>query len=456
MTWKRLLIGLIIGLILIGVPVALYIYLDDSQPPSHPESDTAPLDHAVVDWVWSGAVTTDSAVVKARLPATVEARLAVQSLPELNAPHYVVPTRAAAEDGIAVFAVKDLEPDTQYYYAFELDGALNRAINGRFHTFGEGVYSFTIAASACASTGSNGAVFDTIRGHNPLFFLHMGDLHYENIVRNNPAVFHDAFDRVLTAPAQARLYRYHPIVYVWDDHDFGPNNSSSYSLSAAAARQAYEEAVPHYPLQFSNGQGAINQAFSVGRVRFIITDARSQRDAPRDTMLGTDQKAWLKRELLQAHDKYALIVWVSSVSWIADPPKFPLFSAGNWGSFPDERRELADFIAQNEINNLVMFAGDAHMLAIDDGSNTNFATDAAGPAFPLLQAAALDRQGSVKGGPYTLGPLPGGGQFAIARFEDTGEELRVEFSGHNYKDDRLLGLRFTVGPDGIINQAVLE
>jgi hypothetical protein len=52
--------------------------------------------------------------------------------------------------------------------------------------------------------------------------------------------------------------------------------------------------------------------------------------------------------------------------------------------------------------------------------------------------------------------LPGGGQFAIARFEDTGEELRVELSGHDYKDNRLLGLRFTVGPDGISNQTVLE
>jgi hypothetical protein len=172
--------------------------------------------------------------------------------------------------------------------------------------------------------------------------------------------------------------------------------------------------------------------------------------------LGADQKTWLKQELLRARNDYALIVWVNSVPWVAEAPKFPLFSAGNWGSFPDERRELADFIAQNEINNLVMFAGDAHMLAIDDGSNTNFATDAAGLAFPLLQAAALDRQGSVKGGPYTLGPLPGGGQFAIARFEDTGEELRVEFSGHDYKDNRLLGLRFTVGPDGISNQTVLE
>jgi hypothetical protein len=214
--------------------------------------------------------------------------------------------------------------------------------------------------------------------------------------------------------------------------------------------------VPHYPLQSADGRGAINQAFSVGRVRFVITDARSQRDRQQATILGADQKAWFKQELLQARDAYALIVWVNSVPWVVEAPRFSLFHADNWGGYPDERRELADFIAENEINNLVMFAGDAHMLAFDDGSNTNFATDADGPAFPLLQAAALDREGSTKGGPYTLGPFPGGGQFAIVRVEDIGEELRVEIIGHDYKDNRLLGMRFTVGSDGISNRTVIE
>jgi phosphodiesterase/alkaline phosphatase D-like protein len=452
MTWKRFLIGLIIGLVLIGVPVGIYIYLDDSEPPSHRESDLSPLDHPVVAWVWSGAVTTNSAVVKARLPATVEVRLAVQASPDLNEPHYVIPTRTTEEDGIAVFALTELEPDTEYYYAFELDGVLDRTIDGRFHTFGEGAYSFVIALGNGASTGSNGAVFDTIRSHEPLFFLHLGDLHYENIIFNNPAIFHDAYDQVLASPSQSLLYRSHPIVYIWDDHDFGPNNSTSQSPSAEAARQAYEEAVPHYPL----GPGGINQAFSVGRVRFIMMDARSQRVRQEATILGAEQKAWLKEELLQAKDDHALIVLVNSVPWIAEEDEGFLWRGDSWGGYPDERRELADFLAENEINNLVMFAGDAHMLAIDDGSNTNYATGSTGPAFPLLHAASMDREGSVKGGPYSMAPIPGGGQFAVMRVTDTGEMIEVEWTGHDYLDNQLLGLRFNVEPDGISNRTVLE
>ena len=452
LSWKRLLGGILLVVVLIGVPIGIYIYLDDSEAPSHPESETAPFDHPLVDWVWSGAVTSHSAVVKARLSAPVQARLAVQAAPESDEPHYIDPTPTGEEDGIAIFAIGDLMPDTQYAYSLELNGAIDPAAAGRFHTFGEGAYSYVFALGNGASTGSNGAVFDTIRSHEPLFFLHLGDLHYENIIRNDPALFHDAYDQVLASPSQSLLYRSHPIIYMWDDHDFGPNNSTSQSPAAEAARQVYEAAVPHYPL----GPGGINQAFSVGRVRFIMMDARSQRVRKEATILGAEQKAWLKEELLQAKDDHALIVLVSSVPWIAEDSEGFLWRGDNWGGYPDERRDLADFLVQNEINNLIMFAGDAHMLAIDDGSNSNFATGATGPAFPVLHAASMDREGSVKGGPYSMEPIPGGGQFATMRVTDSGEMIEVEWIGHDYLGNQLMGLRFNVGPDGISDRTALE
>ena len=455
-SWKRILGGILVAIVLIGVPVGLYIYLDDSQPPSHPESETAPFDHPMVDWIWSGAVTSDSAVVKARLATPVQARLAVQAGSQLDAPQFVDAMPDDDEegegDGIVAFAVDGLLPDTQYTYALALDGVLDPTAGGGFKTFGEGPYSFTIAFGNGASTGSNGAVFDTIRGHEPLFFLHLGDLHYENIIRNDPDLFHDAYDQVLASPSQSLLYRTFPIVYIWDDHDFGPNNSSSHSPSAEAARQVYEAAVPHYPL----GPGGINQAFSVGRVRFILMDARSQRVRKQATTLGPAQMDWLKEELLAAKENHAMIVLVSSVPWIAEENVGLLTRGDSWGGYPDERRELADFLVQNEINNLVLFAGDAHMLAIDDGSNTNYATDAAGTAFPLIHSASMDREGSVKGGPFSMEPAPGGGQFALIRVTDDGEEMEVEWVGLDYLDNQLLGFRFTVGPEGIGDRAVLE
>ena len=106
-----------------------------------------------------------------------------------------------------------------------------------------------------------------------------------------------------------------------DDHDFGGNNATRKASTHEAARRSYEEYVPHYPLLFDL-EGPICHTFSIGRVKFILTDLRSQRDDPRDketpqkSMMGPEQKDWFKKELLDANGKYPLICWVSSVPWI--------------------------------------------------------------------------------------------------------------------------------------------
>ena len=52
-----------------------------------------------------------------------------------------------------------------------------------------------------------------------------------------------------------------------------------------------------------------------------------------------------------------------------------------------------------------MLSADAHMVAIDDGTNNNYAGGRGG--FPVFQAAALESPESEKGGPYSIGDLNG-------------------------------------------------
>jgi len=86
--------------------------------------------------------------------------------------------------------------------------------------------------------------------HKPLFFLHMGDLHYDNIVVNDARVFRKAYDNIFESPAgKALLGMDLPMAYMWDDHDFGPDNSDKTAPGREASLQAYREYVPHYPLQ---------------------------------------------------------------------------------------------------------------------------------------------------------------------------------------------------------------
>jgi alkaline phosphatase D len=151
-------------------------------------------------------------------------------------------------------------------------------------------------------------------------------------------------------------------------------------------------------------------------------------------MMGARQKQWFKAQLAQARDRYPVIAWISSVPWIGAPED----SDDHWGGFAAERRELATFIDSIGVaDQLVILSGDAHMVALDDGTHNHYG-QADGGGFPVVHAAALDRPGSVKGGPYTHGPHPNpislfgrrAGQFVLMDvYDDGGEEVCVQWTG---------------------------
>ncbi len=400
-----------------------------------------------VQFIWSGAITPISARVKAKLMQEGSiARLAVSLDSLFTGPVYSASDTAVTSENNRVIDlfISGLIPDTQYFYAPEVDGSLDLEAAGKFHTLPQDTGSFSFAFGSCALTGSNHQVFQTILSLAPLFFFHLGDFHYENIGVNDRNVFRQAYETVLASPNQSALYRKVPFTYIWDDHDYGPNNSDSTAPGRLASRLTYQEYVPHYPLAFGSGDVSLNYTFNVGRVKFIVCDSRSARsphtlpDGTNKTMLGTTQKAWFKKELLQAKSKYPLIVWVNSLPWIG--------SSGDdgWYGYATERREIADFLKIYDISSsLCMISGDAHMLAIDDGTNSDYATGG-GAGFPVMHGAALDQNGSLKGGPYSQGAFPGGGQFGWMSVTDTGDSLKVNWSGRNYLNQEIVSYSFAV------------
>jgi alkaline phosphatase D len=385
--------------------------------------------------------------------------------------------------------VENLAPDTQYYYALEIDGRLDRKKRGEFRTFPPaGPASFQIAFASCGRTGSTRDIYDRIREHHPLFYMNMGDFHYQDISSNRPSLFRAAYDAVLASPQQADLYRTVPLVYMWDDHDYGGNNASKKSKTHIAARDTYDEYVPHYPFANPSEDAPINYSFSVGRVKFIITDLRSERDDPRakddakKSIMGETQKQWFKNELLASNGKYPLICWMSSVPWIGEKGKSPysalktnvwgyihhsqsnLFNVrtnrpgrnpnggggdeDHWSVYTHERREIADFIKSNHIQGVCILHGDSHMMAADDGSNSDYATGGGAP-LPVMCAAPLDQNPSLKGGPYSQGVYrvrdkDGESGFGLLSVTDKGSQIDVVYSGRNNTNKETISLKFSV------------
>jgi prolyl oligopeptidase len=458
-----------------------------------------------------GAVTPASAWVKAKLARDgLEARLALSKNPLLTRRSYSERALSGTNRyNLVDFSLNKLEPDTKYYYALEINGRLERAKRGSFRTLPKpGPASFHFAFASCARTGSASDVFDRIRENDPLFFLHMGDFQYLDIRTNSRARFRAAYDSVLASPQQSELYRNVPLAYIWDDHDFGGNNANRRSDSHEAARLTYEEFMPHHPLVFDRS-GPISQTFSVGRVKFILTDLRSDRDSVTNkddehkTVMGDKQKAWFKKELLEANGKYPLIVWMSSVPWIGQDRTnvyrnvrtnefgyihhtnlvgrtnqetrrgfgrlagsrtnevsgsstnaaragraraLPPSDQDHWSVFSTERREIADFIKSHHIQGVCILHGDSHMIAADDGSNSDYATGGGAP-IPVMCGAPLDQDPSLKGGPYSQGVYKmskGESGFGWMQVDDRGDHIDVTYSGRNNRNEEKISLKFTV------------
>lgn len=404
---------------------------------AHPPSPIEALAPGPLEWVLTGGLGPTQVTITARTvtPASEVQVLVARSSDMRSARTVEASTTDPSDPALVRAHVDDLLPDTTYHLRVVVDGDPDPARQMRVRTPPRGAASFTVAFGACAETGSSGSVFDTIAAHDPLLYLITGDLHYGDVDTDDAPLLRSILDRTLSAPAQQALYLRTPIAYTWDDHDFGGNDSGADSPAREMAQQTYRAVFPHAPLIDDE---SIEHAFTIGRVRFVLTDNRSHRVPNPDgsgTVLGEDQLAWFEDELVTARRRGQAVVWVNSIPWIgaADP------TSDTWSGFPDERRLVADMIERSGVE-VLMLGGDAHMVAIDDGTNSGYASSGA-PGFPVAHAGALDRPGSIKGGPYSHGAFPGSGQFGLLEIDDDGRnEIRIRVTGQSWEDAVLVGL----------------
>jgi alkaline phosphatase D len=385
-----------------------------------------------VVYQWSGAIQPTSATVVAKMTsASTTCRALASTSASLTNPIYSAVASASTSNNLmAKMNFTGLQPNTTYYYAIESNGVVDNSSTdiGIFKTPAAGPFSFSFTLGSCSSTGGH-SVYTAMGNKTPLFFLQTGDFHYLDPNSSNISTHRTPYEsRILSQSQSGTFLRNTAVAHMWDDHDYcGNNNVGSNLPGTANARQAYQEYVPHYPLVAGSGNVPIYQAFTIGRVRFILADLRSVRTS--SSMFGATQKAWFKQECLNARNNCQVIAWVTGTQLGGD-------LSDNWGGFTAERTELGNWFRDNNIQNMFIMSGDAHMIAIDNGTNHDFSSGSNNPNdYPVFAAAALNNGGSDKGGTYSQGkyanPSSSSGQYGLIEVIDNGgSTISFNFKGY--------------------------
>lgn len=145
---------------------------------------------------------------------------------------------------------------------------------------------------------------------------------------------------------------------IWDDHDFGPNDSDSTFRLKDAALSIHRDYWPQVVYGLRDAPGCFFR-FEWGDVEFFMLDDRTYRSpnnmppGAEKRMLGKAQLQWLKESLLNSKAPFKIIANGGQMI-------NPLVYFEGWGLFPDEQKEFLDFLVQNKIQGVLFLSGDRH------------------------------------------------------------------------------------------------
>ncbi|CDW82917.1 phosphodiesterase alkaline phosphatase d-like protein [Stylonychia lemnae] len=291
--------------------------------------------------------------------------------------------------------LEDLKDNTDYEFKYQvnlMDLIGNSGIySGKFKTFSSNQNEFSFVASTCARSQSNSRVFTDILDLNPDFMINVGDMHYSARNYSKLETFVLAYHEIFKQRNQRNLYQSKPLIYTFDDHDFGSNNADGLSDSHEYAHQAYRDIIPNYGIQDDMG---IYQNFKVGKVNFILLDGRTFKNTYyKDTNI---QMKWLEEQIIQSakDDNIEGVILLSSLPWS---------SKREWNvtTTYHEKEKIGKLIEElgfntGKLNNkfLALISGDYHLLSYDTGLRNDDGN------FPVFQCSPLDSKPTCKSGGF--------------------------------------------------------
>ena len=250
-----------------------------------------------------------------------------------------------------------LSPNTRYQYQISIDGQADTNWKGSFKTAPvEGTpTAFRLAITSCMKIGKPQGSWNTLLEEQPDLHLTVGDTHYADTT--NPTVQLEHHVTYRREKEFAKVLQQVPTYAIWDDHDFGPNDSDGTAKGKEFSLAGWKQAWPNPPSGTSNTPGAFFK-FSRGDVDFFVVDGRYHRspsrspDDDKKRMLGDAQFEWLVNGLKNSKAKFKIIASGSVLHHS---------KVDGWRIFTFSRHRLFDAIKKHQISGVMYIGGDMHM-----------------------------------------------------------------------------------------------
>jgi len=302
--------------------------------------------------LWMFAPDTQDVVVKYRV---------VGDAPEQG--EELKPKGNPAEHNAIKARLIHLKPGTEYEFEVIVAGKGNLAWNGKFRTPPEaGKGSKTkLAVTSCMDYGDNPIQpsWFLMLAEKPDLHLMIGDNVYANTTdREKLWNMHLDQRRVVEFAAVMRNV---PTFAMWDDHDYGPNNSDGTLPGKERSLVSFKELFANPGAGTPETPGAFYR-FAWGDVDVFMLDGRYHRspdDAPNDDkkrMLGDAQMKWLAAGLKASKAKFKVIASGSTLTASRDD---------GWRIYDYDRKRLYESIMQQKIPGVVYLSGDIHRCQLD-------------------------------------------------------------------------------------------
>ncbi len=308
-----------------------------------------------------GNVTPTSATVwlfsaqDARCEAFVSPDL--KTLFDTPVPFTPVNNPAGKFEGTIQFAdLKKLTPDTMYHYGVKVDGKTAETLKGSFLTspLPGTPGKFRMVLTSCMKHGQPQGSWDLVRSEKPHLHLTVGDTQYSDTT--DPSIQWKHHLRYRQVPEFAAVIRNIPTLAMWDDHDYGPNNSDGTATGKERSLAGWKQFWANPAAGTDRIPGAFF-SFNWGEVDFFVVDGRYHRspdnapDDARKRMLGDAQFNWLLEGLKASKAKFKVIASGSTLNHS---------KSDGWRIYTFARHRLFDAIRTNRIDGVVYMSGDIH------------------------------------------------------------------------------------------------